>query len=331
MVFLSHPLVDLSERYLKEKDYAQRTLKHYRIAFKYYINYLKEQGIVHATTSDVLRYRAYRRRLGHSSHYIYVHISALKGLYKYLRINQQKLDLPKIYGHDIMAIVKNERIKQGIKKPILSVSQARQLILRTKSVRKYLWQYRDHAIIYLMMTSGLRRIEIVHAKVSDYQEKDGKSVLYIHQGREKGEEDYVKIASGARKAIDDYLKKRDDDNPYLFISHKKVSKDGRLSRTFFRYMFKRVLRTCDLEGEGITPHCLRHTAAAMNLLRGGSLSQTKELMRHKNIQSTLVYSDYISRMKDDSETQIEAFILREEACIDYLDSLEDLWEMDDGT
>jgi len=324
-----HPLEAMTECYLKEKNLSDRTTKDYRIAFKYFINYLKEQGIMYAKRSDVFRYREYRRMLGHSSHYIYVHISALKGLYKYLRINQQKLGLPEIYGHDVMAEVKNERIKHGIKKPILTISQARQLILRTKSVRKYLWQYRDHAIIYLMMTSGLRRIEIVHAKVSDYQEKNGKRVLYIHQGREKGEEDYVKIASGARKAIDDYLKKRDDDNPYLFISHKKVSKDGRLSRTFFRYMFKRVLRTCDLENQGITPHCLRHTAAAMNLLRGGSLSQTKELMRHKNIQSTLVYSDYISRMKDDSETQIEAFILREVSGGNYWKFLDEFFDLDD--
>ena len=321
-----HPLEAMTECYLKEKNLSDRTTKDYRIAFKYFINYLKEQGIMYAKRSDVFRYREYRRMLGHSSHYIYVHISALKGLYKYLRINQQKLGLPEIYRHDVMAEVKNERIKQGIKKPILTIQQAKQLILRTRKVRKYLWHYRDHAIIYLMLTSGLRRIEIVHARISDYQEKEGKRVLYVRYGREKGEEDYVKIASGARKAIDDYLKKRDDDNPYLFVSHKKVSKDCRLSRTFFRYMFRRVLRTCGLEGEGITPHCLRHTAAAMNLLRGGSISQTKTLMRHKSVQSTLVYSDYISRMKDDSEAQIESFILKEEAYNDYLDLLQDLFE-----
>jgi integrase/recombinase XerD len=78
-------------------------------------------------------------------------------------------------------------------------------------------------------------------------------------------------------------------------------------------MFRRVLKDCGLENSGITPHCLRHTAATMNLLRGGSLEQTRQLMRHANIESTLVYRDHIERMKDDSENQIEKFILKEES------------------
>lgn len=78
-------------------------------------------------------------------------------------------------------------------------------------------------------------------------------------------------------------------------------------------MFPRVLKACGLEDSGITPHCLRHTAATMNLLRGGSLEQTRQLLRHVDIQSTQVYVRYIERMKDDSEHQIESFILKEEA------------------
>jgi len=319
-----HPLEGLSEGYLKEKDYSQRTLKHYRIAFKYFINYLKEQEIMHAKTSDVLRYRAYRRRLGHSSHYIYVGISALKGLYHYLRINRRRLNLPASYDYNIMEGIKNERIKQGIKKPILTVIQAKQLLLHTKRNHKYLWHYRDHAIVSLMMTSGLRGIEIVHVKRRDYQVRKGKAVLYLKRGEK--DESYVKIASGVRQAIDQYLALRNDDNPYLFIAHKNASPKNHLSRTFFIHMFRRVLEGSGLEKEGITPHCLRHTAAALNLLRGGSISQTKELMRHKDIQSTFVYSDHIARMQDDSEAQIEAFILREEETICDLDLLVHLWQ-----
>jgi len=111
----------------------------------------------------------------------------------------------------------------------------------------------------------------------------------------------------------DYLNKRKDENPYLFITHKNSSQDGHLSRTFFMDMFHRVLNDCGLKDSGITPHCLRHTAATMNLLRGGSVEQTRQLLRHVEIQSTLVYVHHIERMKDDSEYQIESFILKEEA------------------
>jgi integrase/recombinase XerD len=186
------------------------------------------------------------------------------------------------------------------------------MILQTQKRRKYVWHYRDHAIIYLMLTSGLSRQDIVHVKRRDYQFRSGEAILYLGYQEEKIEENFVKLASGAQSALDDYLSRRDDDNPYLFISHKKVSPTGHLSRTFFRYMFRQVLKDTGLEGSGITPHCLRHTAATFNLLRGGTLSQTKSFMRHVDIKSTMVYQDYVERMQDQTEYELEAFLLKEE-------------------
>ena len=77
-------------------------------------------------------------------------------------------------------------------------------------------------------------------------------------------------------------------------------------------MFQRVLKDCGLDCTGFTPHCLRHTAATLNLLRGGSIEATRQLMRHATLESTLVYVHHIERLKDDSEHQIETFILSEE-------------------
>ena len=250
--------------------------------------------------------------LGRSTYSVHVQISALKGLYRYLRLNQKRLNLPAEYAYDIMASVKDERIKPHIKKPILTVKQAKQLILHTQTTRTYLWHYRDHAIMYLMITSGLRPIEVIHARREDYQCVDGAHLLYI-RGKDELSDDYVKISSGARHALNDYLNKRSDDNPYLFIAHRHTSVYGHLSRTFFKDMFARVLKDCGLDGLNITPHCLRHTAAILNLLRGASIESTKVLMRHVKIQSTLVYKDYIDKMRDDSAGQMEAFILKEAA------------------
>ena len=303
-----HPLEGLSEGYLLNQNYSSSTIKSYKIAYKYYIKYLKENQIEYAKTSDVIDYREKRRTLGFSSHYIYIDICALKGLYRYLKLNQKRLDFPVEYAHDIMGPVKNEPIKARISKPILTTQQAAHLILHTKTIRKSIWHYRDHAIVYLMITSGLRSIEIIHAKREDYQVVDGQRILYIQINGQRSNREFVKIAPGAKEAIDDYLNKRMDDNPYLFITTKHVSPKGHLSRTFFKDMFARVLKECGLDGKGITPHCLRHTTAVLNLLRGGSLEQTRQLLRHVDIQSTLVYANHIERMKEDSEYQIEKFI-----------------------
>ena len=130
-----HQLEGLSEAFLLEKNISKATIKSYRIAFKKYISYLKENNIEYAKTSDIINYREKRRSVGYSTHYIYIHISALKGLYRYLRQNQKRLDLPAQYAYDIMTPIRNKRIRHRITKPILKIKQAKHLILHTRNTR----------------------------------------------------------------------------------------------------------------------------------------------------------------------------------------------------
>jgi site-specific recombinase XerD len=307
-----HELETLTQTYLKQKNLSPATIKSYGFAFKHYINYLKDNSIDYAKTSDVILYREYRRSIGDSSYWIYIQICALKGLYRYLKTNQSRLKLPLEYAYNIMEPIRNERIKPNIKKTILTINQAKQLLLETKKKRENIWDYRDHAIVYLMLVSGLKPVEIVNAKREDYQMLDGRSVLYIRKNDKIAADEFVHLSSGAKTALDDYLSRRKDSFSYLFVHHKNMTDDGKLRRMFFWDMFKRVLKNTDLDDLGITPHCLRHTAAVMNLERGASIEETKAFLRHSNISSTLVYANYLERLKDDSNIRIENFILNEE-------------------
>jgi integrase len=310
-----HPLMALSERYLLEKTCSQATKKAYRIAFQAFTRYLQQHKIEFASTSDVIRYRDERRLRGDSSVYLHVHVSALRGLYTYLKQNQRRLGLPEVYQHDIMAPIKNERLRARLHKPILSLPEARHLLRHTKEHRRYLSDYRDHAIVYLMLVAGLRGIEIVRARRTDYQGRHDHQVLLVPARRTGDEQTVVHITGGLKEALDDYLSRRHDDNPHLFISHKKVSKSGQLSRTFLRDMFARILRDCGLEDTGVTPHSLRHTAAILNLERGGTIEQTRSLLRHVDLQSTMVYVDYLEQMNDDSAQAIERFLVQESSFV----------------
>lgn len=307
-----HELEDLSEYYLSSKKLSQSTIKSYRIVFKQYITYLKENNISYASTSDIIEYRELKREQGHSTYYIHIQISAIKGLYHYLKVNQSSLNLANEYAYDVMGPIKNEKIKTRIKKTILTIAQAKQLITYTRDSRKYIWDYRNHAIIYLMLTAGLKPIEIRKVKRSHYQMIDNKPVLYVPRNGNEKDISIVNLSNGASEALNTYLNKRKDNTPYLLVSHRNRSTETSLSRTFFDEMFKKVLEDAGLNNCGITPHSLRHTAATMNLLRGGSIEQTKMLMRHSNIKSTLVYAHHIERIKDDSEYQIDAYILKED-------------------
>ena len=313
-----HPLEALSELYLKNQNFSYSTLKSYRIAYKYFIGYLKEYDILYAKTSDILRYREERRRMGYSTYYLHVHLCAIRGLYHYLRMNQKTLNLPDIYAFDVMKPVQNEKIKNQLRKRVLSMDEAKKMIIKTKENRKYIYDYRNHAIIYLMLTVGIRRDEIIRLKRSDYYLKDGVGYLKI---KKPGilDDQMVRLSDGGNQALIEYLEIRKDDNPYLFISTNQTTKEGCLSRTFFMYMFRRVLEDCGFDQRAITPHALRHTAGLLNLLRGGSLESTQKLLRHQEISSTAIYQDYIDKMSDRSEELLDAFILKEDGILMYED------------
>lgn len=310
-IIQAHPLEALSEIYIHSKDFSPATIKSYRIVYQKFIQYLKESEILYAKTSDVIRFREHQRDLGMSPFYIHIQISALKGLYRYLKVNQVRLSLPEVYAYDIMVAVKSEKIQHKIGKPVLTLEEAKQLILRSKEMRKTIHQFRNHAIICLMITSGLSVFDIVHAHLSDYQLEEGVPILYLNR-RNREDKDRVKVSKGTAIAINDYLKRRKDSNPYLFHGH-KADRNQCLNPMFFYTMFQALLKDTGLAYTGITAHSLRHSAALFNLERGASIEETKAFLRHSNILSTLVYQTYITRMKDDSEYQIDAMILKEDA------------------
>ncbi len=305
-----HPLEPLISQYLVEKDIVKETRELYQTVLKQYVNYLKDHQIMYAETSNILDYVEWKKEQGFSSGWIYQQISTVKGFYRYLKDNQLRLGLPRGYGQDIAETIKNVRVKPRLSKAILTPEQGKHLIECTKKNRKYIWQYRDYAMVYLMLTTALRSIEIRRARIKDLRFLHKDLVLYIQGKGKQSADDFVKIAPGVGEAIRDYLKKRKDKNPFLFVSHSQHSDAPYLCRTFFKSMFQRILKDCDLEDTKITPHSLRHSAATFNLLRGSSLESTRKFMRHTSSSVTMIYAHHINKMEDDSEKQIEDYILK---------------------
>ncbi|CCV65095.1 phage integrase [Paracholeplasma brassicae] len=304
-----HPLFQLIEDYLTDKDMTKESFDLYQTILKQYTNYLKNNQIEFAKTSDVTKYIKSIKDKGYSVSWINLQLTAIKGLYRYLSDNQRRYDLPLEYAFDITLSIKNEQSSRENNRPLLTIEQAKQLIIKTKENRRYIWHYRDHAMIYLMLTTGIRGVEVRRLKKKDFSVLNEQLILYVQgKGRDNADE-YVKIPSGVEEAINDYLSKREDKSPYIFVSHRKHTDKYMLSRTFFDSMFKRVLRDSGLSDLNLTPHALRHTAATANLLRGESLEQTRQFMRHSQVTSTMIYAHHLKEKNLDSQNELESFIL----------------------
>lgn len=313
-----HPLSRIVSIYLKMLNLSPSTLKVYKISFKHYINHLNTSGILHARTSDIVNFKHYRKNLGDSSPYMNIQLAALRGLYHYLSSHYEQFNLPKSYAYNIMLNIKKERNTYHIKRNILTPKEAKVLLISTKNKRNHIWDYRNHAMIYLMLTAALRPSEVVRLKVSDLNLEHGQETLKVRHAYTK-EVQVIHISRGTSEAITSYLNLRKDNNPYLFISHKLKSPNFRLSDDFFRYSFQKILKTAGLENRCITPHDLRHTAGNFKLMSGTPTLKTKHFMRHVDLKSTLNYELRLKRLEDNTEERLEDFILRETPQISYLD------------
>ena len=96
-----HPLESIITSYLYEKDITKGTRDLYQTILKQYLNYLKKQQILYATTKDVKQYLNDIKDRGCSTHWINNQIAVLKGLYQYLSINHVRLNLEEAYAFNI--------------------------------------------------------------------------------------------------------------------------------------------------------------------------------------------------------------------------------------
>jgi len=142
---------------------------------------------------------------------------------------------------------------------------------------------RDRAILETLYGGGLRVSELVGLDRADLDLGRG-----IARVRGKGrKERLAPLGGAASRALADYLGGRpsDADPRPVFVNRKG-------SRLTVRSVH-RLLRDCALRA-GVdpraTPHTLRHSFATHLLDRGADLREVQELLGHKNIATTQIYT-----------------------------------------
>jgi len=157
-----------------------------------------------------------------------------------------------------------------------------------------------------MVTGGLRAVEVVRANVEDLRTLGDTAVLYL-QGKGRDEKtDYVKLPHPVEQALRAYLKGRDNlkEGQPLFTSTSNNNRGGRVTTRTISGLVKGRLVGAGYDSDRLTAHSLRHTAATLNLLNGGSLEETQQLLRHNNLNTTMIYVHSMNRAKNKSETRI---------------------------
>ncbi len=146
---------------------------------------------------------------------------------------------------------------------------------------------KHRTMIALIYSSGLRLSELVNLRVRDISLED----LTIHVKEGKGSKDRITIFSEKiREDVERFMRGKEP-RDYLFQSSVK-NKDGnprRLSGRTVQKVLENAVKRAGIVRKA-TPHDLRHSFATHLLENGISIRHIQQLLGHKNIATTTIYT-----------------------------------------
>lgn len=289
---------NLLDRFIKYIDATEATVQTYKRSLKQFLKYLADNRISEPKREDILNFKKYLKSIGRKPTTIQNYIIVVRLFFKW---TSQENIYPNIADR-----VKGAKLDTTHKKDYLTSAQIKDVLKNIDT--STLKGARDYAIVALMVTTGLRTIEISRAKVGDIRNVGNTPVLYI-QGKGKEEKnDYVKLPYQVIKAIGVYRNMLANEHEQLFVSTSNNNKGKGLTTCSVSTIVKNAMKEAGYNSPRLTAHSLRHSTATLNLLNGGTLEETQQLLRHSKISTTMVYLHHLERINNDSEKRVASSI-----------------------
>jgi integrase/recombinase XerC len=145
---------------------------------------------------------------------------------------------------------------------------------------------RDKLIIDLFYTTGMRRTELLHLKISNIN-LSNKTIKVLGK---RNKERILPLLPVICSLLERYLLERAEIQNEAKVDYVFLSKKGvKLSESFVYRLINSYFSTVS-EKVKTSPHILRHTFATHLLNHGADLNSVKELLGHSSLASTQVYT-----------------------------------------
>jgi len=288
--------------FIRYIDASPKTVKTYSKAIKPWFYFMASNEITNPTRDDIIRYKSDLQT---------THRAATVSLYlTVVRLFFQWLEAEKLYPN-VASRIKGAKHTCGHKRDYLTSVQLRKVLENIERTNEA--GARDFAMFSLMASSGLRTIEVSRANVEDFRVLGDARVLYVQGKGREDKADFVEVAEPVDEAIRHYLRTygTPEKGSPLFRSTGNRSRAGRLATESISRIVKTRLRSAGIDDDRLTAHSLRHSAATLNLLNGGSLEETQKLLRHSNISTTMIYSHALDNIANKSASRVAAAIFEQ--------------------
>ncbi|MEX2010225.1 MAG: tyrosine-type recombinase/integrase [Parcubacteria group bacterium] len=288
-----------------EKGLSNNTQKNYKQYLQLFVDWLKKNGeekmVPHQLTAKhIWDYRLYLARiyktpggtyLGKKSQNYY--LIALRAFLNYLAerdiesLPSSKVKLAKQKNEENISFLEIADVEKMLKVPDTSTPSG----------------LRDRTIMELFFSSGMRISELLSLNVDNISfinKKMDSSKTFELSIIGKGKHvRTIFISPRAAEWLLKYMEIRKDVYKPLFINFRsKEEDDSRLSARYIQLMISKSAKLSGLSKK-VTPHTLRHTYATDLLSHGADLRSVQELLGHKNVSTTQVYTHVTNkRLRD---------------------------------
>ncbi len=274
-----------------EKNYSVHTVTSYLKDIKDFQNFIISEeladGLLDATRQRLARhFVAHLDTKGYAKKSVARKISTLRTFYDYLMINK-KIDVNIFRNLEIPKIPK--------KLPKIIADDEIELLLKAIDRHKPLG-FRNHVLLDLLFSCGLRSSEVVNITLKDIQIQ--RAQILIHG---KGSKDrYVPLHQKISDDLKHYLtyirpillaKGPETSQSQVFINYKGTA----LTTRGLQVILKQIIKGAG-ETYKISPHMLRHAFATTLLNHGADLRVVQELLGHKHLKSTQIYTHVSSEI-----------------------------------
>ncbi|TAL14007.1 hypothetical protein EPN95_04255 [Patescibacteria group bacterium] len=285
-MYMSELLLEYIEHLEVEGGRSARTAENYTLYLERFVEFTNDITVDKITSDIIRKYRLWLNRYKNeggdelatiTQSY---HLIALRGFLGYLSkrdiasLSPDKIELPKTARKQVTFLDYDE-----VERLLDQIDTSTEVGLR------------DRAIIELLFSSGLRVSELVNLNRDHINTKRREFMV-----RGKGQKDRpIFISEAAANQVDDYLAKRTDTLPPLFLSYSRnnvTSNTGDYRRLTARSIQRIINRYARLAGitKHVSPHTMRHSFATDLLMNGADLRSVQSMLGHSNISTTQIYT-----------------------------------------
>lgn len=169
----------------------------------------------------------------------------------------------------------------------LKETEAKIETIKPEDVKKILSQIDSmklshQVIIYLLLSTGIRRNEVVNIKMENINFRNKSIYLDFTKN---GKPRFCYFGDKLEKLLLELISRNDPKNPYLFQHH-----DSHVDKMTVSSMLYKLKK--DLDIDILSAHKFRHLYATELLKNGADIFSVKELLGHQRLEITQRYLDY---------------------------------------